>query len=158
MTLDLDDFRAALARFPAGVAVVTTVDAAGTRRGFTASSFCSLSAAPPMVLVCLANDADCYPAFAVAGHFAVNVLSVEHEDLARRFATKGADKFTAGSFTASRLGLPVLDDAVAVIQCRTASRYPGGDHTILVGAALDARAGPAEPAVYLDRSFRALDS
>lgn len=156
MTVDTGDFRAALARFPAGVTVVTTVDPAGTRWGFTASAFCSVSADPAMVLVCLANDADCYPAFAAAERFVVNVLAHQHEGVAHRFATKGADKFAPGGFSTSSLGLPVLDEAVAVVQCRVATRVAGGDHTILVGAALDAYAGTGEPAVYVDRSFRRL--
>lgn len=135
---------------------MTTRDWTGTPWGFTASSFCSLSADPPQVLVCLANDADCYPAFRDGDAFAVNVLAAHQEDIARRFATKGADKFEPGGFRPGARGLPVLDGAVAVLECEVANRFPGGDHTILVGTVYEATARDGDPAVYCDRSFHEL--
>lgn len=156
MPADPDPFRAALTRFPSGVTVVTTRDQDGTPWGFTASSFCSLSAEPPQVLVCLANDADCYAAFRDGEAFAVNVLAADQEDVARLFATKGADKFGQGAFRQGTRGLPVLDGAVAVLECRVADRLPGGDHTILVGDVQEATAREGDPAIYCDRTFREL--
>lgn len=88
-----EEFRAAMARFPSGVVVVTTRCQDGTPRGFTASSFCSVSLEPPMVLVCLANSADSAWSFARCDRFAVSVLTPVHQPLALRFATKGSDKF-----------------------------------------------------------------
>lgn len=157
MPVERDDFLAALSRFPSGVTIVTTLDAAGTPWGFTASSFCSLSMAPPQVLVCLANDADCYPAFESSDRLTVNVLATGHARLARHFATKGVDKFGYGAFTPGADGVPVLEGAVAVLECRTAARLPGGDHTILVGDVVTAVADEGEPALYVDRAFRAVN-
>lgn len=156
MPADPEAFRAALSRFPSGVTVVTTRDWDGTPWGFTASSFCSLSADPPQVLVCLANDADCYPAFRDGETFAVNVLAAHQENIARRFASKGADKFGPGGFRQGARGVPVLDDAVAVLECEVADRLPGGDHTILVGRVYEATARDGDPAVYCDRAFHEL--
>ena len=86
-------YRKAMARVASGVAIVTTSDADGRWWGFTASSFTPLSLDPPLILVCLSRDAGCRPAFTSAPAFRVNVLGVEHEQLAVRFATRGADKF-----------------------------------------------------------------
>lgn len=152
--LDKDTLVNALAKFPTGVAIVTTLDQAGRRWGFTASAFSSLSLNPPQVLVCLAHTAGCYITFSKTDRFAVNVLKDKHQSLARRFAAKGAAKFAGGEFACGDFGLPVLPDALAVIECEVAARIPGGDHTIIVGDVRTARSGYGEPAVYHDRAFR----
>lgn len=94
----LQHFKQAMASFPSGVTIVTTVDGDGKWWGFTATSFCSVSMDPPLVLVCLARGAECHPVFEAAEHFVIHVIHSEHTDLALRFATRGADKFGDGSF------------------------------------------------------------
>jgi flavin reductase ActVB len=106
-----DRFRQAMSLFPSGVAIVTTSDEECSWWGFTATSFCSLSLHPPLVLVCLATDAQCHPAFSAADSWAVNILPADQSDLALWFATKGVDKFTRGEFVANRHGDPVLTGA-----------------------------------------------
>ncbi|MGH8907647.1 MAG: flavin reductase family protein [Egibacteraceae bacterium] len=157
-TVDSAAFRLAMTRFAAGVTIVTTVDERLRQWGFTANAFTSLSLDPPLVLVCLDARAECHPAFSAASGFAVNVLRPEHEPLARRFATKGIDKFASGRFEPSAAGLPVLPDALAVIECATEQRLPGGDHTILIGRVRDCRVGDGAPMVYFDRAFHRLES
>lgn len=152
------EFRAAMARFPTGVAVVTTTDSSCDPHGFTASSFCSASLEPPLVLVCLAHSANSYEVFAGCDHFAVSVLRPGHEDVARRFATKNADKFALGDFTLSPLGLPALDGALFVLDCAVHGRYPAGDHTIMVGEVRHVRLHDGQPMVYFSRGFRQLGS
>lgn len=154
--LDMDVLLRALAKFPTGVVIVTTLDRAGRRWGFTASAFASLSLEPPQVLVCLAQNAHCHTAFSNTDRFATNILRAEHEPLARRFATKGAAKFNGDDFIFSDLGLPVLSDALAVIECGIAARLPGGDHTIIIGDVRAARSSTGDPAIYHDRVFRHL--
>ncbi|MFJ9566087.1 flavin reductase family protein [Streptomyces fuscichromogenes] len=153
-----EDFRAAMARFAAGVVVVTTLGGDGIPRGFTASSFCSVSAHPPLILVCLANSADSYTAFASCDRFAVSVLSPEHQPLAQRFATKGADKFASGGLSRTLGGLPAVAGALVELDCETHARHPAGDHTVLIGRVAATRLGEntRTPMVYYDRSFRLL--
>ncbi|MFK4106939.1 flavin reductase family protein [Streptomyces sp. NPDC019531] len=146
-------FRDAMATFPSGVTIVTTADWQGRQWGFTATSFCSLSLDPPLVLVCLAKDAQCHPAFAEADSWVVHVLGTEHSDLALRFATKGVDKFSTAVFHESSRGHPVLADAGTVLECDTYDRHDAGDHTILVGRVHEARLNPMTPAVYFRRAF-----
>lgn len=102
-------FRSAMAAFPSGVTIVTTSDAGGRWWGFTASSFCSVSLSPPLVLVCLDRNADCHAAFSGASQWAIHLVPPDHIDLARRFATRGADKFAGDWFVADCDGLPILD-------------------------------------------------
>ena len=96
--MDDEIFKLAMSRFPSGVTIVTTINKEGEKCGFTASAFSSLSMSPPLVLVCLANSADCYDYFVTGSHFAVNIIGKEHEELAFKFATKGIEKFEGEKF------------------------------------------------------------
>jgi flavin reductase ActVB len=144
-------FRAAMSRWASGVAVVTTRDAAGRCHGFTATSFTSVSLDPPMVLVCLDRSAACSEAFTAATTYAVHILHGGQEELARRFAHKGGDKF--GGLPVRRLEPPVLPESLAVLECRIADRLTAGDHTILLGLVQHAESFGGTPLVYHDRAF-----
>ncbi|ACU75345.1 flavin reductase domain protein FMN-binding [Catenulispora acidiphila DSM 44928] len=144
-------FRAAMSRWASGVAVVTTRDAAGRCHGFTATSFTSVSLDPPMVLVCLDRAASCAEAFAVATTYAVHILHGGQEELARRFARKGGDKFA--DLPVRVFGTPVLPDSLAVLECRVADRFAAGDHTVLLGLVRRAESFAGAPLLYHDRAF-----
>lgn len=147
-------FRNAMARFASGVTIVTTRDQDGIPVGFTASSFCSLSLRPPLLLVCLQKDADCYKAFMAARHFAVSILSRGQDDIARRFATKNIDKWDGTPVAEGGLtGLPLIDGASAMTECLTLERVDGGDHTILIGEVISADSSDAEPLLHFNRQF-----
>lgn len=147
-------FRDALSRFASGVTVVAADDLEGRAWGFTASSFCSLSADPPLVLVCLARSAECHPAFMATGTFAISILRENHQNLALVFASRGADKFAAGHFDRDANGQPVASDALATLTCRVHERHEGGDHVILIGEVTDASVNDGSPLVYFNRGFR----
>jgi len=133
--LDAREFRTALGCFATGVTVITACSVSGQRVGLTVNSFSSVSLEPPLVLWNLSIHAPSLPVFGEAGHFAVNVLSVDQRDLAAHFSRRSDDKFTdAGIATRNGLGgAPVLDGASAVFECRNAERYYGGDHIIFLG-------------------------
>jgi flavin reductase ActVB len=97
-----------MSSFPSGATIVTTSDSDGRWWGFTASSFCSVSMDPPLVLTCLANSAQCFPAFSEATRWNIHVLQHRHADLAMRFATRGAAKFDGAGFQPDADGLPFL--------------------------------------------------
>ena len=165
MPITEEEFRAALRHFAAGVTVVTTRDAEGRPSGLTASAFTSVSLNPPLVLVCVAHDAHSYPALAAASRFAVNILAGHHEAVSTRFATKPAahpsEKFDGVDFRQSALGLPVLKDSLAELECATVHAYPAGDHTIFVGRveAADSRGdGGLEPLLYYRGKYRRIDT
>jgi flavin reductase ActVB len=153
---DRDLFREAMASFPSGATIVTTSDAEGQWWGFTASSFCSVSMDPPLVLTCLASTAQCFPAFAAAGRWNIHVLQHRHADLAIRFASRGADKFGGAEFRPDSDGLPVLADASITLRCADYSKVEGGDHLVLIGQVEEATVGSETPFVYFRRKFHAL--
>jgi flavin reductase ActVB len=150
-------FREALASFPSGVTIVTTTDADGRWWGFTASSFCSVSMDPPLVLVCLDNLAECYPAFAASEHWVVHIIRPDDVDLARKFATRGADKFAGDHFRSNTRGIPILGSAAVTLHCSRFECRPAGDHTVLVGHVddVEVESAPAS-AVYFQRAFHIL--
>lgn len=148
-------FRAAMSRFPTGVTIVTTDDEHGNPSGFTASSFCSVSTNPPLILVCLATSANSYPVFARCDRFAVSILRPQHTELAKRFASKDTDKF-AGTFGRTPGGLTVVDGALAVFECAVHQRHEAGDHVIMIGRVYWVRTRTGDPVVYHDRAFDTL--
>jgi len=153
MTVDPTTFRNAMAQFPSGVTIVTMIDDASRRWGFSASAFASLSMKPPQLLVCLDRSANCYPYFCEAHRFAVNILRADHEALARRFATKGIDKFANVDFEQGEFRLPLLSDAVATLECQKSALVPGGDHVILIGEPLSIRLRSGPPALLFNQRF-----
>lgn len=132
-----DDFRRVMSQFATGVTIVTAWDADHRPTGLTASSFTSVSLHPPLILVCVSQKAQSYPAIQAAGRFAVNILSRGQESASRRFATSttapGEEKFVGVEYRPGSLGLPVLAEALAHLECTVVHAYPGGDHTIFVG-------------------------
>jgi flavin reductase (DIM6/NTAB) family NADH-FMN oxidoreductase RutF len=152
--IDVSDFIEAMAHFPSGVTVVTTRDASGKGVGFTASAFTSVSLAPPLILVCLQNDADSYPAFMAAEAFAVSILSVGQHDVATHFARKHPDKLsTVSTHEGSATGIPLISGACAYIECTMHERLDGGDHKILVGEVLTASSDDRAPLAFMNRQF-----
>lgn len=143
---------------------MTTRDSQGRPAGLTASAFTSVSLNPPMILVCVAQNAQSYEALQGADRFAVNILGQGQETLSNRFATKSssaAEKFEGIGYKPGMLGLPILADALASLECATVHAYPGGDHTIFVGR-IEAGASRdddgAEPLLYYRGRYRQLSS
>jgi flavin reductase ActVB len=151
-----DDFRRVLSHFATGVTIVTTRDADGRPTGLTVSAFCSVSLDPPQVLVCVDHKSQSYPALRDREHFAVNFLGDRHEEVSRRFATTRLDKFDSVAHKVSSHGVPLLEGALAQLECRTVSRHVEGDHTILVAVVEEARNGAGEPLLYYRGKYRRL--
>jgi len=151
-----DEFRAALSRFPSGVTIVTTRDAGGRLHGITVSAFASVSLAPPMILVCIEKTTGSHYALQESEHFVVNILAEGQENLSNRFASPIPDKFETVDY---RLGLgdvPVLEDALATLECRLAYAHEGGDHTIFVGLVEKTEIKDENPLVYWHSDYRKL--
>jgi flavin reductase (DIM6/NTAB) family NADH-FMN oxidoreductase RutF len=154
------EYRETLARFATGVAVVT---AAGPRgpHGVTVTAFASLSLVPPLVLVCLERGRPSHEVIERSGVFAVNLLAAGQENVSRFFAAsdrpEGPDAFRGIPYRLGRSGVPLLEGAVARMECRIAASHPGGDHTIFVGLVEAASVDPGRrPLVYYNRAYRML--
>jgi len=142
---------------PSGVSIIATLDGDGRPHGFTASSFSWLSQHPPLVVFCLACDANSFAVFAVAEGFSVNILQSVHQELALRFATKGLDKFAGGEFSYGEEGYPILSDALVALQCRVRERMEGGGHLFVVGEVVRSRVTEdGAPMVMYGNAFQTL--
>ncbi len=124
-------YRDALGAFATGVCVVTA-DGPDGPVGITINSFTSVSLSPRLVLWCLDERSERYPAFAGAERFAIHVLGADGEGIARRFA-KGDGRMSQDEFVREEGRAPRLEDVAARFECRAYDRAPMGDHLILVG-------------------------
>lgn len=148
--IDGSEFRRVMGHFSTGVAIVTSRREGGAPCGLTLNAFASVSLEPALVLVCVEHGAESHGCIRESGFYAVNVLEEERgEVLARRFATWGVeDKFRGVAFREEETGSPVLEAALAWVDCRVVQAVEAGDHTIFVGEVLGADAHEGRPLVY----------
>jgi flavin reductase (DIM6/NTAB) family NADH-FMN oxidoreductase RutF len=142
--VDPAEFRRAAGQLPTGILVVaTTLD--GTDHAMTVSAFTSVSLDPVLVLFCAEKIARFHDTVIEAGVWSVSVLGADGENTARWLATRGRPldgqldgiAHHAGPVT----GVPLLDDALSALECRTTAVHDGGDHSIVVGRVVGVR-GP----------------
>lgn len=131
---DAKSLRNAFGSFMTGVTVVTTIDAHGEPRGFTANSFTSVSLDPPLLLVCIAKTASSHPVFSKAPGFVVNILAEDQKEVSGIFASKRPDKFAAVDWSRSANGMPIISGALSWFDCARREVIDAGDHVILLGA------------------------
>lgn len=147
----LDDaraLRASLGQFATGVAIATARDGDGRRAGVTINSFGSVSLAPPLVLWSLAAAASSRPVFEATPQHAINVLAAGQEPLARRFATRLADRFAGVVLREGPFGTLLIDGALAQFVCRVRDRRQLGDHVLFVSEVVHHRRAPGKPLLF----------
>jgi len=153
---DARAFRDALGRFATGVAFVTAAPD-GEPSGLIVNSLTSVSLDPPLVAFCPSRRSLTWARMRRARRFGVNVLGRRHERFARRVAPAGADRFADLDWETGRGGVPLLTDALAVLECETVAEHPAGDHSIVVGRVEALRiAAIDEPLLFYAGIFRAL--
>jgi flavin reductase (DIM6/NTAB) family NADH-FMN oxidoreductase RutF len=151
-------FRKLAGHWLTGVSVVTTLDQDGKPVGMTMSAVTSLSLNPPQFLICVDNRARTLAAIVASGHFCINYLRQDQESLASAFARRGEDRFAALAHRIEHTGSPVIEGAIAFIECKVNGVHAGGDHTIIVGDAVNGDAPGGEPLAYFRGSYRRLES
>ena len=148
------DFREVMRLFATGVTVVTTI-LDGRPKGLTANAFASVSAEPPMVLICVNRQARSHPLIARAGHFCVNILGLEQQSIAEKFAShEPVDPFDALAYTAAKTGSPVLDGTLAFLDCELAEEHSAGTHTVFIGTVLACGVRDGAPLGYFNAAYR----
>jgi flavin reductase (DIM6/NTAB) family NADH-FMN oxidoreductase RutF len=158
--VDPGAFRLAAGRLPTGIVVVGT-SLGGTSHVMTVSAFTSVSLDPLLVLFCAEKIARFHDAVIEAGFWSVSILDDNAEKTARWLATRGRplDGQLEGiaHHTGPATGAPILDAALAALECRTTAVHEGGDHSIIVGEVTSV-AGPADgdPLIYFGGGYRRL--
>ena len=159
-TVEPGMFRDGMSRLGAAVHVVTT-DGPDGKAGFTATAVCSVSDAPPTLLVCLNRRSSSGPVLQRNGVFCVNTLSRDAEAVADVFAGRtGAVKdarFVTGTWSTLRTGAPMLDTAVVAFDCRLVDVRAVGSHNVIFGAVVDVRITDIDPAlIYHQRVYKSV--
>jgi flavin reductase (DIM6/NTAB) family NADH-FMN oxidoreductase RutF len=151
-----DQFRQVMGNFATGITIVTTRDRTGEPRGLTVNSFTSVSLSPLLVLVCFDNNLSSLRAFKDSMRFGVSMLGEDQEELSRLFAKRDSERPTSLYFE-GKMGLPLLKNSVAVMECETVATYPGGDHQIFLGEVKNAEVlHPHKPLLYFRGKYRTL--
>jgi flavin reductase (DIM6/NTAB) family NADH-FMN oxidoreductase RutF len=150
-----------MAKFPAGVAIVTTTGEGGQPRGMTCSSLCSVAVEPPTLLVCLRDGSVTLEAVLRASVFAVNLLHDRAKWVAELFASGDPGRFDRIRWTNSPLsgGPHLVEEAHTMADCRVAGTTQVGDHAVVFGevyAVGDSVVAPANPLLYGLRSYWSL--
>ncbi|MCZ4353470.1 flavin reductase family protein [Roseovarius aestuarii] len=140
--------RDAFGQFATGVTVVTTCEADGTPRGFTANSFTSVSLEPPLLLICIAKSAHSYAVFCESKFFGVNVLCEDQKDVSGLFASRATDKFQQADWSEGAQGVPLLPASLATFVCAQHQKVDAGDHVVLIGQVIDFAVNPSPPLGY----------
>jgi flavin reductase (DIM6/NTAB) family NADH-FMN oxidoreductase RutF len=158
--MDRATFFAIMGAFPTGVGVVTALDADHQPRGLTTNALCSVSAEPPLLLVCVDRNSNTLPALRHSQKFVVNYLSAGRGDLANTFASKEPDKFAHVSWRPAQNGMPWLHtDTIAYAECDIVQEIEAGDHYIML-AQVERGQPPApgtKPLMYFRRSYGTWD-
>ena len=134
---DPQRFRRILGHYPTGVTVVTAIGEDGQPEGMVVGSFTSVSLDPPLVAFLPASNSGSWARLRRAGRFCVNILGADHEQLCRQFAARSGDKYAGVSWTPAPTGSPIIDGAVAWIDCETETIHTAGDHDIVIGRVLE---------------------
>ncbi|WP_322966361.1 flavin reductase family protein [Sphingomonas fuzhouensis] len=151
--IDPTTFRKVLGCYPTGVAVITSINN-DERFGFVVGSFTSISLDPPLVGFFPGKSSSSWPKIAESGRFCVNVLGADQVEICRHFAGKSADKFVDIAHRSSVSGMPLIDGAVAWVECRITEIKEIGDHYLVIGAVERmSRSEEERPLVFLNGSY-----
>lgn len=155
--VDLDTFKGVMRRWPSGVTVLTS-RADDAIHGMTVSAFSAVSAEPPLVLVCANRQSTTHEVIQAGGVFAVNILDASQQDISTRFAVvPGPDRFEGVEWSEGATGAPLIDGALAQLECRVRSAHLEGTHTIYIGEVLAGTfRADGEPLLYFDGAYRVL--
>ena len=156
MAIEKNELRRVMGHFATGVTVITSIRTSGELHGLTANAFTSVSLIPPLLLVCIDKNAESYPCFDESRIFTVNVLAADQEAISRKFAVTGGDKFTGVSYRIGANGAPILDGALAYLECRVTEKIDGGDHTIYIGEIEQAETKEGKPLLFFRGGYREL--
>ncbi len=156
---DAESLKEALRTLGGGVSVITAGEGE-ERSGATVTSATALSIEPPRMLVSLNRSSSTWPVVARFRHFAVNVIGVDHRNIANRFAgiggLRGPDRYAGAEWTRLASGAPVLEDAVAALDCEVEEAIERHSHVIVIGKVLAIRLGQGQSLLYQNGRYHSI--
>ena len=136
ISIDPAIFRRGLGSYPTGGCVGSALDEDERPVGMVVGTFTSVSLDPPLVGFLPDKKSSTWPRIERAGHFCVNVLASDQQEVCRQVAAKGVERFVGVDFTISEHRLPVIANAIARIECSIRSVTDAGDHWFVLGNVL----------------------
>jgi flavin reductase (DIM6/NTAB) family NADH-FMN oxidoreductase RutF len=140
-TMDADAKKTALRMIPYGIYVLTADDGAGNVAGATVNWVTQTAFAPPLVVVGVKTDSGAYSIIKGTKNFTLNMLGKEHKGLAFTFfkpAQLADGKLSGQAIHKGANGAPILDAALAAVECKVTSIVEQGDHHIVIGEVVEA--------------------
>jgi flavin reductase (DIM6/NTAB) family NADH-FMN oxidoreductase RutF len=157
MSLSASDFRNAMGCFATGVTVIT-VDQDGEVHGMTANAFTSVSLDPALVLVCVDHRARTHAQLHARKRFGVNVLRSDQQAIAEYYASAAEThqhaEAAGAHFDHTAHRTPVLQGALAYLECRLHSTESAGDHTIFIAEVEEVVVREGEPLLFFRSQYR----
>lgn len=154
--VEAEQLRQVMRQVPSGVTVVSAMTRQGPV-GLTVGTFVSASLEPPLVGFLPARSSSTWPLIVPVGRFCVSVLGEGHEELGRRFARSGGSKFDGVPWAPAPSGAPVIDGALAWLDCEFERSYPAGDHLFVLSRVRALDVGAANrPLVFCYGGFQRL--
>jgi flavin reductase (DIM6/NTAB) family NADH-FMN oxidoreductase RutF len=147
--------RQIMGRFATGVTVVTS-RCGDQLWGMTANGILSLSLDPPLILVSIDRRNQMHACVTQGKCFAVNILTQEQRDVSQRFAARGYKNFDGIALTTAETGAPILEDALAYVDCRLVQILSGGDHDMFIGEILAGDVNVGEPLMFFGGAYAQL--
>jgi flavin reductase len=149
-------FIEAMSRSVTGVTVVATAGESG-RFGQTVSAMCSVSADPPLLLVCIHRKSACGEAITRYRIFSVNVLRADQQRVSQVFAgrprTGQPYDFDCAVWDEAVTGSPLLVGAVARFDCELETVHDAATHRIFVGRVVASSSAQGTPLAYAQRGY-----
>lgn len=146
-TCDATEMRRTMGRFLTGAAVVTARDEEETV-GMTINSLTSISLDPPILMISLNYGTRTGDGIVATGRFAVSILGIKQEAVARQFAVRGGTRFETGEFDTTPSGLPVIAESLAQAECEVYETYHIGDHQVFFGTVVHSRYRDGDPLAF----------
>jgi flavin reductase (DIM6/NTAB) family NADH-FMN oxidoreductase RutF len=157
MSLSTAEYRKAMGCFATGVTIIT-VDLDGEVHGMTANAFASVSLDPLLVLVCVSHTAQTHAHLHAKKRFGVNILAEHQQAISGYFAQLDHSPERAqdagAHFDRTAHGTPVLEGALAYLECRLESAQEAGDHTIFIAEVEDVVVRQGEPLLFFRGKYR----
>ena len=162
MALSSTEFRRAMGCFATGVTIIT-VDLDGEVHGMTANAFASVSLDPMLVLVCVDHTTRTHAHMHAKKRFGINVLSEDQRAISEYYARperthEQAEAEAGARFDRTQHGTPMLQGALAYLECRLHSAQDAGDHTIFIAEVEQVVVKEREPLLFYRGKYRRVGS
>ncbi|HTV90800.1 MAG TPA: flavin reductase family protein [Stellaceae bacterium] len=139
--MDQDAKKTALRMIPYGIYVLTADDGKGNVAGATVNWVTQTAFNPPLVVVGVKTDSGAYSIVKNAQKFTLNMLGKQHKGMAFTFfkpAQLEGGKLSGQAIHQGGNGAPILDAALAAVECRVTNIVEQGDHHIVVAEVTEA--------------------